>query len=352
MNFYFLLAHRLPEKSEYYDFAIEKIIQFINIMCFFVMCVLFVCAAITIHQYDKVSVLTIICVTLNIPVILFNIMHSHQLSNFSKFLFDNKATHPNQIMDHVRGLFPYEVEYKPVRMAIKAAHADYQSGYKPIIIERARHEDIDYILEYLFKEFGYMFEILLPNMDPQTRQEIVRKFMSSGFGLGRFGYLRFYRIVSAGDFVGFAKIDTSRELPLYVYIGNLTACLFMIRKVGVRATFQFLSRLRSVYREQSWPSGMEIRLTYIVIFEHFRGAGYGKAFLKLLADALIRSTTNGMSGTKITLIVRSNNDAAVSLFEKIGFSEVEVRNSLPPPPETALSELAQPIPMELRRQVN
>lgn len=144
-------------------------------------------------------------------------------------------------------------------------------------------------------------------------------------GLVALGYLNFYWIVAEdGQRVGLFKMDVQYGGWLYSILETLwmpVVIAIRLKTVGLRSIAQ---RAREALANQPRPEGKEFRLTYFVIFEGYRGQGYGNAFLRLLCNAVLHSRTNDMVADRVTLFVREGNFAAQRLFEKVGFLRQEI----------------------------
>lgn len=321
VNFLDLLNGRIPKSSRQYDYEIEKLVQFVNTATF--LCIFCVFAFSAAHMFFIGSVhplvpVAILCV---VPLLVGNMVHSHQLSFFPKFHLRNDRISPESLSAEFSAMGQPISTILEQPSVLKKLVGDLTKHYKQVETRRATRGELDLIARQLIKEFEYVFQYLFATNDPVKTHAILKKVLGAGFGLGDFGYRQFYMITSKTKVIGFMKLETGQQLWLYDSISDVQNAVNILRHLGMKEFFGFLKRARIARRSQPAPSLGELRLSYIVIFEEYRKQNYGRSLFNLLKGAFLHSRTNGMEFKTLSMFVREHKASAIRLFGNAGCVE-------------------------------
>jgi ribosomal protein S18 acetylase RimI-like enzyme len=321
LNFLYLWRFKIPKKSDFYDYPMEARIQAINTFVFVMVAACLLYAARCVSRDGDVSGSGWMAVVVACVLIIFNMAHSHQLTMMSKFLFKNDIDAPDKKVEIFKEFF-WRESYGVDDYGIKENFFGMDFGvFRPIRSVRADKGDVDKIADHLLDRFGYVFEYIFATQSGSRLRAAVVALLTAANGLGSHGYMHYYILMSEGRAVGFIKLDSFDGSVIYRSLGALILSFRLAMVLGVFSLYGIYRRSKEVACSQPGPEHGEIRITYFLIFPEYRDKNlqYGSYALNLLVGALIRSFTNDIAVEKLTLFVRSGNDKAVRLFERVGF---------------------------------
>lgn len=337
VNFGALWLWRIPRNSDQFDYPIERLIQIVNTVVFLTIGVALGWQALDLARGRGASEIYWVvgsCMVL----LIFNIIHSDQLTMLPKYLLTNEADSPESVAASFRLLFGHLSDLESDGEIREAVMGGYGASHRTIRTVRVQAGDVDQLSSEIVKSFGYLYAYVLGVSDDRKLRRGLRCLLTSSFGFGALGYMNFYWVVNESrERVGLIRVDSNHRNWIYRGLEALTLplrlayCLRTVRFLGV------LLRARSVSRSQPAPVDKEIRLTYLITLEEFRRRGYGLATVRLLRNACLHAYTNDIVAEKLSLYVRSSNQRAVRLFQKAGFAEVPAGGPISDP---GLSEAA------------
>lgn len=321
LNFFNLYRFRIPDDSQNYDYPIEQRIQAVNTFVFALLTVLLTLAASLVYRYGIAFTSVYWLVGATFPLIIFNIVHSSQLTLSPKFLLHNDPDSPKNVIRSFRELLGHICNQQSDDEILDVIYCDHPKEFKAIKTIRATAGDADIISDALLESFSYIFSYVLKTDNRDGMKNTLIKLVTMNGGFGMLGYMNFYFIIdqNRNQKVGLFKIDTSHKNWMYLLLEPLiqpfvvAISLRTIDVIGIRR------RTKSLKLTQPDPKSKELRLAYLVIFPEFRNNKYGETFLHLLKNAFLRNHTNDIISDRITLFVREKNKRAVHVFEKAGF---------------------------------
>lgn len=321
VNFFRLFRSRIPDNSDNYDYPIERKIQAVNTIVFACLTVLLILAAVAAHEAAFQPFYWMMGA--GCALIIFNTIHSQQLTMGPKFLLHNDEDSINNSLKIFREIFGHLVTIKSDEEITAAIFKHSDTGFQSIKTRRAQRSDVERIADSLLQAFPYIFRYILGINDKTTLKRTLQGMITAAGGFGALGYMNFYVILNKkGEEVGLFKMDTAHNNWPYQGVAAIKIPLIIIRNIRAREIVRIWERAKLALSTQSSPRKREIRLTYVIIFSKHRGQGYAQSFLRLLQNAC-RNYTNDIVGDCITLVVREHNTAARQLFEKSGFSYLE-----------------------------
>lgn len=324
VNFLHLYFNRIPKGQDQYDFPIERRIQATNSVIFAFL-LISLCIALyfsTTQSREMIVVYCLIC--LNYPLVIYNIIHSQQLTYRPKFLFHNNADSPKNLAALFKNLFGPFSNHQEDEDILKHVINTPTSRYKEIKTVRVAREDVDLVCDTLLREFAYVFAYIFDTSDEKLLRKLIRTMITLAGGFGLLGYLNFYLIVTnspegkSSQKVGLFKADTVYPNWIYQLVEVVALPLILTFRFRFFNLFKIFKRAREIDRMQPATEARDIRLTYFAIFPGFQNQGYGTLFIQLLKGA-VRNHTNDIVVDKITLCVRDKNTYAVKLFGRAGF---------------------------------
>ncbi len=321
VNFFDLLRGRIPKSSPHYDFEIERLVQFVNTATFLCLFYIFAFSAAHIFFNGSVRPLVAALILCALPLLVGNMIHSHQLSFFPKFHLRNDRLAPENLSVEFSTMGQPISKILEQPSVLKKLVGDLAKHYKQIETRRATRGDLDLIAHHLHGEFEYIFQYLLATDNTEKTLAVLKEILRSGFGLGEFGYRQFYMITSNSKVIGFIKLETRNQLWLYGSVSNFQNAVMLLRHLGLRELFGFFKRTRIARRSQPTPSSGELRLSYVVILAEYRKQNYGRSVFNLLKGAFLSSRTNEMKFKTISMFVREQNASAMRLFSAAGCVE-------------------------------
>jgi len=352
INHYYLAKDRIDINSDHFDHPIEYRIQMVNTyICIFYV-VLCGSGALLISydvfQYDLlVTIMVLICIAACI-----NIEHSQKLTFRPKILLENDCDlTPNIIMEFRKQFSHIDSFKKRSNAEILGTFLDNHQDPHQIRIIRSNEDDVKRIANYLIQNFGYYFAYLL-NKDMEKTQDkketmvFVERLLTTSWGFGPLGFMNFFFIVNKKeDLIGFFKISTIRKESFIYRLWGLSIPLFLIYRYGFTNFFQINMRAKILMHNQNlFFTTNALNIDYLVIFENFRHKGYGHVLLELLIKAYLKENTEDLNFDQIRLTTRSNNTAAIQLFQKIGFKKEKRKHySIKPDPLKNLTFLGKKV---------
>lgn len=348
VNFFSLWRFRIPKNDELYDYPIEMRIQLINILTFLLVEFILFYAALNANQVSASNDLSyswIAVITTYLPL-LFNIVHSHELTLIPKFFLKNDPDSPEQQVIIFKKIFWRTSDRLSDSHIKEIIHKDASESFKLLRTVRAKENDIDKIAMQILVNFDYIFEYIFATKDRSKIKNALVELLTVSYGLGSYGYMYFYVIKQEDKMIGFIKLDTSHNSAIYRF-SEIFILPFKLAKVfGFYKLFGIYQRAKEVAYHQPKPEHGEVRITYFVILPEYQKLGYGSSSLNLLIGALIRNVTNDIVAKKLTLFVRESNREAKKLFEKIGFKSKQITDLIKKDPFSDIEKIGSCISME------
>jgi len=328
-NFFYLWRYKVPRNSDLYDYPVEMRIQAVNTLVFFFVVVALVFAEQNVIRGRDSVMFSWVAVALACVPLVFNMVHSHQLTLMPKFFFRNDVDSPDERVTQFKrdfwrtssGLSDEEIKAMVAKEAV--------DSFRSIKTVRAKLGDVDKIVDQLVAQFRYVFVYIFASETDAQLKKCLRELLLVVGGLGANGYMRFLILMDKKEAVGFVRLDTSDGNVIYRALEKLILPFRLARILGVGSLYGVYRRAREVARCQPEPEIGEVRVTYLVVFPAYARSGYGGGALDLLIRAL-RSDTNDIEADKLTLFVRDTNDKAKRLFERVGFKPLETPDSIDP----------------------
>lgn len=337
-NFHGLATVFIPADSVHYDLPIETRIQYINAIIFALIFLLFAGAAAMLLLGNGANEPWVCAILLPVaPLILFNMAHSHQLSAWPKLIINNKHLAPERIEERLEAIIGVDDAIFRKKRGVISSFKQYREAYRPLLLRRANKRDIPLIRDIYIKNFSYVLERILPETG-LTSREVLLVMLNSSWGLGVFGYLRFYIIEVDGTAVGFLMPEFHTEPRIYSLLDRASLAFFFLRRAGPGGLLALLRDLKAVSAYQSRPGLKELCIRYLAISETHAKQGYASRVVRLLRQAYIESSTNGFRAQTIVAHVREGNLASIKLFEKARFTRQPVDANLSDDP---LAQAAQ-----------
>ena len=331
LNFAQLASSRVPSDARHLDIPIEQRIQIINTIIFIIFFVAFAVTAVLVLIDEQIDALWLCAPLLPvIPLVILNMIHSHQLSAWPKLTVDNKHLKPGRIEERLAAIVGAdEVVFKRKRN-VASAFREYSKVYKRVTLRRAGSSDRGLIADLYLQDFGYVVDHMTAGTGLDSR-DLVSRLLVNSFGLGAFGYLRFYIIEVEGEIAGMVMPEFRTEPGLYRQAGHIPLAWFLLRRIGFSGTRQVYGKARRLRLLEPVPRLNELRINYLAVTAPNQGTGF--RVISLLKQAFLNSSVNGFEAHEITAFVRERNAASVRLFEKAGFrscttQSVETEDSL------------------------
>ncbi len=329
--FFDLWNRRMSKDNKGIEYQIERRIQLVNtLVCLY-------CFAVLnglIWQYYKsgphpFSVMAWVGTV--ISALIFNILHSHQLTLLPKFLMKNDPDSPKELVNIFKEIYWRTAKKLEEDDILKLFSKDAGTDFRSIETVRASSSNVPTLVDCLAHHFPQVVTRIFGTQKAETLKQILTLLLTAGGGLGPLGYMHFYMLKQDRHYIGFIKTDTSHSCWLYELVAAFVT-VFGLRKIfGIREVWRIYRRWKVFNAAQPGPCGKEVRLTYILIFPEFQGRGNGKTVVRFLINALLRDWTNDISASCITLFVRKKNEA-LRLFLSTGFTPVDMEEPFPNDP--------------------
>ena len=287
------LYHRLGKGKGGFDYICGMRVQLVNAVIFVILAILFFVMGII--KYNAIQHMEITYVLLSLIICLllvFNSYHSYALTYFPKIILSNA-------------------------LEVRDAHIG-----KIINIEKAECKDLKRITVDLITEFGYIYEYIFAEKRHKVLRKYIHILLTSSLGFGKWGHIRFYNIVNGKRVVGWMKIDTIHQCWIYTTLEKLLLFIRFTYYLGIRDFYKSMRRAKKIIEEQPQINKDTFVLSYIVIRQQYRKMNYGCSAVELLKNAFFHSQTNNINVKKMSLLVRSDNIASMTLFRKLGFKEI------------------------------
>jgi ribosomal protein S18 acetylase RimI-like enzyme len=353
VNFY-RLRFRLRNQPDRVDYPTESYIQTVNIAVFTFVAICLAYATVEVQRNGPTNV-AFVAISLTYIPLIFDMVHSSQLTYLPKFLLRNDLDSPKRRIAKFREQFRRTAAELSDEEVLRFIGRDVHD-IKIQTVRVTRH-DAGEIADHLANEFGYVFECIFGSTDRKRIREALVRLLTAAGGLGSFGFMSFYaieHIVSKRERhrIGFAKIDSSKGCWIYRIAEIWTLGFTLMRLFGVTRLPGILRRARQMARLQPEATPNEIRLTYLLIHPDHRRRGFSAAFLTMLANALIHTDTGDIAADRITLVVREHNTAARRLFESEGFVPLDRVDRGVDDPFAADEKIGKAIAMEYSKSVD
>lgn len=287
------LYKRIYEERSRFDYLSEIRIQLFNASAFLLLTILF--CVIGIIKYLSIPNMDYVYIALSFPVcllLILNIYHSHALTYYPKIILSNELDVTNTNIGQI------------------------------IKIQRAEPNDMKRIAVELTNEFGYVFERIFAEDRVKVLRKYVYTLLTSSFGFGDWGYMRFYNIVNKdGIKVGWMRIDTMYSCWIYTILERIILLIRFSHYLGIVNLYKVAYRAQNILKEQPKVDKDTFVLSYIVIRKPYRQMEYGYYAVELLKNAFFNSQTNNINVKRLSLLVRPYNTASIALFRKSKFKE-------------------------------
>lgn len=291
-NFISLYQRIYKEKSGF-DYLSEMRIQLFNASVFLLLTILF--CIIGVVKYRSIPNMEHVYVILSIVIcilLILNVYHSHALTYYPKIILSN------------------------------ALDIGKTNTGQLIKIQRTEPDEIKRIAIDLVNEFSYVFEYIFAEKQSKLLKKYVYILLTSSFGFGDWGYMRFYNIINEqGIKVGWIRIDTAHGCWIYTILEKLMLFIRFSCCLGVKKLCGVAQRTYNIIKEQPKVNKDTFVLSYIVIKKPYRQMKYGYYTIELLKNAFFNSQTNNIKVKRLSLLVRSYNTASIALFRKSKFKE-------------------------------
>jgi ribosomal protein S18 acetylase RimI-like enzyme len=317
---------RFKQQKQELDYSIEKRIQFLNFITFFV--ITGILAAISIMLlYNNANIPIIIFGIIICILQILNMIHSGQLTSMPKIILHNEVDSPEKIEQYLRDFLEKILTQESINSIAQILKNDIEKTYRALTISRMNKKDIDMVAESLVAEFGYIFEYIFDTTEHSKLKRVVQSLLVSAFGFGFLGYMNFYSIKNdKKQKIGWIKMHSLHQCYIYSIFEFLSLPLIITSQFGIRKLPKIYKNSRKIKKSQPIIENKELELTYFVIYEQYRKNKYGTSAMNLLLNALFFSKTNNIDIQRLILLVRKENEYARILFNKLGFKEYQPEN--------------------------
>jgi ribosomal protein S18 acetylase RimI-like enzyme len=320
-NFIHLYSTRLSKRSPNIDYLIERRIQAVNALTFIWLSMAMFGAFALIYAGRSSSPWPMILIVLTYPVIIFNIMHSSQMSLRPKFLFANLEDSPDNAIKQLRKIAPRTTEVMSDENIRKELLAKDFEKFQRISLVRAGPHMAEQISERLLTDFSYVYDFVFQGIEKDVSKAVLLTLINSLGGFGTLGFVWFYAIKDeSNQVIGFLKPEFRRNWDVYSLIEAVVTPLALVRITGFEGLLSIYRKQQEIRAVQPLVDHDEIHITYILITPEHRRRGFATATIELLVRAL-HERSNDILAARLVVLVRENNAAALKVFERAGFKK-------------------------------
>lgn len=201
-------------------------------------------------------------------------------------------------------------------------------------INQAKRADIPAIVKLLIKEIDYIYEVIFPDTSEVNREKLLKRILNVPDKNNFLYYKRFYcikeKVVVEKDngqketveqLLGITGLITTEKVSAFAEtIFKIKVFLVLLYSLSFSQFRNFLKSIREnsdLFTSDVKDSGY---ITYLIVKDGKQRRGIGSKLLKFSVKYFKKRKYE-----KVSLVVRSENDKALSFFNKHGFKEEKIK---------------------------